>query len=49
MACGLSAGIGAAAGLAIEGTFKLAAKGVKLLMRDKEKYEKEMAFYNNAL
>lgn len=48
-AAGIGAGAGYAAGLAIRGTFKLFAKGFKLLMRDKEKYEKEMAFYKDAL
>lgn len=45
----IGTGVGYAAGLAINGTFKLFAKGIKLLMRDKEKYEKEMAFYRDAL
>lgn len=45
----IGTGVGYAAGLAISGTFKLFAKGIKLLMRDKEKYEKEMAFYRDAL
>ena len=48
-AAGIAGGIGAATGLAIRGTFKLAAKGVRALLRDKEAYEAEMAFYTTAL
>ena len=48
-AAGIAGGIGAATGLAIRGTFKLAAKGVRALLRDKEAYEAEMAFYTMAL
>ena len=48
-AVGIGVGTGYAASLAIRGTFKLFAKGIKFLMRDEEKYEREMAFYKDAL
>lgn len=42
---GIAGGVGAATGLAIRGTFKLAAKGLRVLMRDKEAWDNEMAHY----
>lgn len=45
----LAGGIGAGVGFAIAGGVKLAAKGVKALLRDKEAYEKEMDFYRFAM
>lgn len=45
----LGVGIGLATGAAIGGSVRLLAKGVSVLMRDKEAYEKEMAFYDLAL
>ncbi len=48
--CGnIAGGIGAATGMAIKGTFKLAAKGVRVLMRDQQAYDEEMDFYKLAL
>ena len=46
---GIAAGVGAAAGLAIRGSFKLLAKGVRVLLRDQGAWEREIAFYQNAL
>jgi len=48
-AAGISAGITAATTMALKGGFKLAAKGVRALMRDQAAWEREMAFYQNAL
>lgn len=45
----LAAGITAGVSHALVGGVKLAAKGVKALLRDKEAYEKEMAFYQFAM
>lgn len=45
----LAGGIGAGVGFAIGSSVKLAAKGVKALLRDKEAYEKEMDFYRFAM
>jgi len=45
----VGAAVGTAAGMAIAGSFKLAAKGVRALLRDKEAYEKEMDYYKLAL
>ena len=45
----IGAGVGVAAGAAIAGGAKLIAKGVKALLRDREAYDKEMAFYTLVL
>lgn len=45
----LAAGAGVAVGAAIGGSVRLISKGVKVLLRDQEAYDKEMAFYNLAL
>lgn len=45
----LGVGIGLATSAAIGGSVRLLAKGVSVLMRDKEAYEKEIAFYDLAL
>ena len=46
---GIVGGVSVAAGLAISGTFTLAAKGMRALLRDTDAYEKEMRFYETAL
>ena len=45
----IGAGVAAATGAAVAGSIKLAAKGIRVLMRDKEAYEKEMGFYTFVL
>ncbi len=45
----ISAGLAAATGAAVAGSIKMAVKGIKVLMRDKEAYEREMGFYTFAL
>ena len=42
-------GLAAATGAAVRGSIKMAVKGIKVLMRDKEAYEREMGFYTFAL
>ena len=42
---GVAGAVGAGVTAAVSGGFKLAAKGVKALMRDQEAYDKEMGFY----
>ena len=46
---GLAAGVGAATTVALRSGFKAVAKGVRVLLRDREAWEKEMAFYQNTL
>ena len=48
-ASSLTAGVSVAVGAAIGGSMKLMAKGVKALLRNKEAYDKEMAFYTLVL
>lgn len=48
-ASSLTAGVSVAVGAAIGGSVKLMAKGVRALLRNKEAYDKEMAFYTLAL
>lgn len=45
---GAFGGIAAITGMAIGGGIRLAAKGVKALLRDNDAYQKEMDFYNQA-
>ena len=45
----ISAGLVTATGAAVAGSIKLAVKGIKALMRDREAYEREMGFYTFAL
>ena len=42
-------GLAAATGAAVRGSIKMAVKGIKILMRDKEAYEREMGFYTFVL
>lgn len=42
-------GLAAATGAAVRGSIKMAVKGIKVLMRDREAYEREMGFYTFAL
>lgn len=46
---GVSAGLTAATTMALKGGFKLAAKGVRALLRDQASWEREMEFYQDAL
>jgi len=45
----IGAGVGVAAGAVIGTSVRLVAKGLSLLLRDKEAYDKEMAFYELAI
>lgn len=45
----IGAGIGTVAGAAIGGSIRLAAKGLKALLRDREAYEREMGFYSSVI
>ena len=49
IAAGVSAGLTAATTMALKGGFKLAAKGVRALLRDQASWEREMEFYQDAL
>lgn len=45
----IGAAVGVGASSLVVGGFKLAATGIKLAMRDKEAYEKELTFYTSVL